>query len=161
MELSTCRTSNLADSDQEKTLNMVPRTQEGIHFCYLGTSSGKQKKARSTNQPPFRSKNISVTIDADEISSNLQKLASSINSATFNHNIARNIKLPKSLTTTIPTFSGESQNFELLVDRKNLTEVLTVSCRKYVKPQSLATAKHKFQHLVFNPANQKLIDFMD
>ena len=33
--------------------------------------------------------------------------------------------------------------------------------RKYVKPQSMATAKHKFQQLVFNPANQKLIDFLD
>ena len=25
----------------------------------------------------------------------------------------------------------------------------------------MATAKHKFQQLVFNPANQKLIDFLD
>ena len=25
----------------------------------------------------------------------------------------------------------------------------------------MATAKHKFQRLVFNPANQKLIDFQD
>ena len=33
--------------------------------------------------------------------------------------------------------------------------------RKYVKSQSMARAKHKFQRLVFNPANQKLIDFLD
>ena len=33
--------------------------------------------------------------------------------------------------------------------------------RKYVKPQSMATAKHKFQRLVFNPAYLKLIDFLD
>ena len=33
--------------------------------------------------------------------------------------------------------------------------------RKYVKPQSKATAKHKFQRLDFNPANQNLIDFLD
>ena len=32
--------------------------------------------------------------------------------------------------------------------------------RKYVKPQSMATAKHKFQRLVFNPTNQKLIEFL-
>ena len=25
----------------------------------------------------------------------------------------------------------------------------------------MATAKHKFQRLVFNPANQKLVDFLD
>ena len=30
-----------------------------------------------------------------------------------------------------------------------------------MKAQSIATAKHKFQRLVFNPANQKLIDFLD
>ena len=42
-----------------------------------------------------------------------------------------------------------------------LGEILTVFRRKYVKPQSMATAKHKFQQLVFIPANQKLIDFVD
>ena len=45
--------------------------------------------------------------------------------------------------------------------RENLGEILTVFHRKYVKPQSIATSKHKFQRLVFNPANQKLIDFLD
>ena len=30
-----------------------------------------------------------------------------------------------------------------------------------VKPQSMATAKQNFQKLVFNPANQKLVDFLD
>ena len=46
-------------------------------------------------------------------------------------------------------------------NRENLGEILTLFRRKYVKPQSIATAKHKFQRLVFNPANQKLIDFLD
>ena len=46
-------------------------------------------------------------------------------------------------------------------NRENLAEILTVFPRKYVKLQSMATAKHKFQRLVFNPANQKLIDFLD
>ena len=107
----------------------------------------------------------------------------------------------KSLTTTMPTFDGKSEKFELFEDlfqtslkihnqlteedkinyfhslmrgdalqtfknitspnRENLVEILNVSRRKYVKPQSMATAKHKFQRLVFNPANQKLIDFLD
>ena len=30
-------------------------------------------------------------------------------------------------------------------NRENLAEILTVFRRKYVKPQSMATAKHKFQ----------------
>ena len=45
--------------------------------------------------------------------------------------------------------------------RENLGEILAVFQRKYVKPQSMATAKHKFQKLVFNAANQKLVDFLD
>ena len=43
---------------------------------------------------------------------------------------------------------------------ENLREILTVFRKKYVKPGSLATTKHKFQRLVFNPLNQKLIDFL-
>ena len=41
-------------------------------------------------------------------------------------------------------------------------EILTVFRRNYVIPQSMITAKHKFQRrLLFNPAKQKLIDFLD
>ena len=47
------------------------------------------------------------------------------------------------------------------LNRENLGGILTVFRRKYVKPQSMATAKRKFQRLVFNPANQKLIHFLD
>ena len=45
--------------------------------------------------------------------------------------------------------------------RENLGEILAVFRRKYVKPQSMATAKHKFQKLVFNPVTQNLVDFLD
>ena len=55
------------------------------------------------------------------------------------------------------------QTFKNIIspNRENLGEILTVFRRKYLKPQSMATAKHKFQRLVFNPANQKLIDLLD
>ena len=45
--------------------------------------------------------------------------------------------------------------------RENLEGILAVFRRKHIKPQSIATAKHKFQKPVFNPANQKLVDFLD
>ena len=45
--------------------------------------------------------------------------------------------------------------------KEYLGGTLTVLCRKRVKPQSMDTAKRKFQRLVFNPANQKLNDFLD
>ena len=181
--------------------DMMTATQEEVPYCSHTTSSGKQKKARSTSQPKHRSENIPATIEADQIFLALQQLATNSNSANFNNNVSRISKLPKSLTTTMPTFDGKSEKFELFEDlfqtnwkihnqwteedkinyfhslmrgdalqtfknitspnKKNLGEILTVCCRKYVKPQSMATAKHKFQRLVFNPANQKLIDFLD
>ena len=181
--------------------HMAMETQEEIPYCSTSTSSGKQKKARSTSQPQFRSENTPATLEADQILLALQQLATNSNSANFNNNISRISKLPKSLTTTMPTFDGKSEKFELFEDlfqtslkihnqlteedkinyfhslmrgdalqtfkiitspnRENLAEILNVFRRKYVKPQSMATAKHKFQRLVVNPANQKLIDFLD
>ena len=176
-------------------------TQEEIPYCSPTTSSSKQKKARSTSLPQFRSETTPATIEADEILLALQQSATNSNSANFNNNISRISKLPKSLTTTMPTFDGKFEKIELFEDlfqtglkihnqlteedkinyfhslmrgdalqtfknitspnRENLGEILTMFRRKNVKPQSMATAKHKFQRLVFNPANQKLIDFLD
>ena len=174
---------------------------EEVTYCSPSTSSGKQKKNRSTSQPQFRSENTPATIEADQILLALQQLANNNNSANFHNNINRISKLPKSLTTTMPTFDGKTEKFELFEDlfqtslkihnqlteddrinyfhslmrgdalqtfkningptRENLAEILAVFRRKYVKPQSMATAKHKFQKLVFNPANQRLVDFLD
>ena len=181
--------------------DMVTAVQEEIPYCSSGVSSGKQKKARSTNQPQSRSENTPATIEADQFLLALQQLATSSNSANVNNYSDRISKLPKSLTTTMHTFDGKSEKFELFEDlfqtsvkihnqlteedkinsfhslmrgdalqtfknidspnRENLTEILTVFRRKYVKPQSMATATHKFQQLVFNPANQNLIEFLD
>ena len=44
---------------------------------------------------------------------------------------------------------------------KTLGGILAVFRRKYVKLQSIATPRQKFQKLVFNPANQNLDDFLD
>ena len=174
---------------------------EEVTYCPPSTSSGKQKKNRSTSQPQFRSENTPATIEADQILLALQQLANNNNSANFHNNINRISKLPKSLTSTMPTFDGKTEKFELFEDlfqtclknhnqlteddrinyfhslvrrdalqtfnningptRENLVEILAVFRRKYVKPQSMATAKHKFQKLVFNPANQNLVDFLD
>ena len=195
---------DMVTGDSEEVHNdhdMVTAVQEEIPYYSSGISSGKQKKVRCTSQPQFRSENTSATIEADQTLWALQQLATNSNSANVNNNNNRISKLPKSLTTTMPTFDGKSEKFELFEDlfqtslkthnqlteedkinffhslmrgdalqtfknisspnRESLTEILTVFRRKYVKPQSMATAKHKFQQLVFNPANQKLIDFLD
>ena len=96
--------------------HMMTATQEEIPYCSPTTSSGKQKKAHSTSQPQFRSENTSATIEADQILLALQQLATNSNSANFNNNICRISKLPKSLTTTMPTFDGKSEQFELFED---------------------------------------------
>ena len=174
---------------------------EEVTYCPPSTFSGKQKKNRSTSQPQFRSENTPATIEADQNLLALQQLANNNNSANFHNNINRISKLPKSLTTTLPTFDGKTEKFELFEDlfqtslkihnqltendrinyfhslirgdalqtflkingptRENLEKILAVFRRKYVKPQSMAKAKHKFQKLVFNPTNQKLVDFLD
>ena len=161
---------------------MTTGTQEEIPYCSPSTSSGKQKKVRSTSQLQFRSENTPATIEADHILLALQQLATNSNSANFNNNISRISKLPKSVTRTMPTFDGKSEKFELSEDllqtslkihnqlteedkinyfyslmrgdalqtfknitspnREKLGEILTVFRRKYVKPQSTATARH-------------------
>ena len=177
-----------ATEENRNGYDMVTAVQEGIPYCSSGISSGKQKKARTTSQPQFRCENTPATIEADQILLALQQLATSSNSANVNNNSNRISKLPKSLTTTMPTFDGKSENFLLFEDlfqtsleihnqlteegkinyfhslmrgdalqtfknissrnRENLSEILTVFRRKYVKPQSMATAKHNFQQLV-------------
>ena len=157
---------------------------EEVTYCSPSTSSGKQKKNRSTSQLQFRSEKTPATIEAGQILLALEQLANNNNSANCHNNINRISKLPKSLTTTMPTFDGKTEKFELFEDlfqtslkihnqlteddrihyfhslmrgdalqtskningptRENLAEILAVFRRKYVKPQSMATAKHKF-----------------
>ena len=157
---------------------------EEVTYCPPSTSSGKQKKNRSTSQPQFRSEKTPATIEADQILLALQQLANNNNSANFHKNINTVSKLPKSLTTTMPTSDGKTEKFELFENifqtslrihsqlteddrinyfhslmrgpalqtfkningptRENLEGILAVFRTKYVKPQSMATAKHKF-----------------
>ena len=47
------------------------------------------------------------------------------------------------------------------VNKKTLDEVLIVFRRKYVKPESQATAKHKWHKLTFDPNTKSLPDFLE
>ena len=46
-------------------------------------------------------------------------------------------------------------------NRQTLEDILAVFRRKYVKPESQATAKHKWHKLVFDPNTMKLPDFLE
>ena len=96
--------------------DMVTAVQEEIPYCSSKISSAKQKKARSTSQPQIRSENTPATTEADQSLLALQQLARNSSSANFNNNITKISKLPKSLTTTMPTFDGKSEKFELFED---------------------------------------------
>ena len=84
--------------------------------CSPSTSSGKQKKNRSTSKPQVRSENTLATIEADQISFELQQLVNNNNSANFHNNINKISNWPKSLTSTMPTFDAKSEKFELFED---------------------------------------------
>ena len=45
--------------------------------------------------------------------------------------------------------------------RQTLEDILAIFRRKYVKPESQATAKHKWHKLVFDPNTMKLPDFLE
>ena len=46
-------------------------------------------------------------------------------------------------------------------NRQTLEDVLIIFRQKYVKPESQATAKHKWHRLVFDPNTTKLPDFLE
>ena len=116
-EFCHCRDMVTGGSEEMRNgLDMVTAVQGDIPYCSSGFSSGKQKKARSTSQPHFRSVNTRAAIEADQMLLALQQLATNSNSANVNNNSRRISKLPKSLTTIKPTFDGKSEKFELFED---------------------------------------------
>ena len=103
-------------SEQVGNCHNMTGVHEEVTYCPPSISSGKQKKNCSTSQPQFRNENTPATIQADQILLALQQLANNNNSANLLNNINNSSKLPKSLTTTMPTFDKKSENFELFED---------------------------------------------
>ena len=103
-------------TEQSCNCHNLTGIHEEVTCCPPSTSSGKQKKKRFTSQPQFRSENTPATIEADQNLLALQQLANNNNSANFHNNINRISKLPKSLTTTMPTFDEKTEKFELFED---------------------------------------------
>ena len=58
---------------------------------------------------------------------------------------------------------GALQTFRNInsINRQTLEDVLIIFRRKYVKPESQATAKHKWHLLTFDPTTMKLPDFLE
>ena len=58
---------------------------------------------------------------------------------------------------------GALQTFRNInsINHQTLEDVLVIFRRKYVKPESQATAKHKWHRLIFDPNTMKLPDFLE
>ena len=146
--------------------------------------------ARSSSLPPPNQRH------SDEI---IDKLLESLYAT---HKQAPNLpRLPKALATTMPTFDGKTEKFELFEDlfqtslkvhpqiteqekihyfhsllqgdalqtfrnmtettKTNLSDIIAAFRRRYVKTQSVATARCKWENLTFDPANQTFQDFLE
>ena len=71
---------------------------------------------------------------------------------------------PWTLTMFTPIYGKKhSKHLEISVHqtKKTLDDVLIVFRRKYVKPESQATAKHKWHKLTFDPKTKSLPDFLE
>ena len=139
--------------------HMVIEGQKEILYCSPGTSSRKQKKARSTSQPQFRSENTPATIEADQVLLALQQLATNSSSANFSNNINRISKFLKSFTTTMPTFDRKPKKFELFEDlfqtslkiHRQLTEE---DKKKYFHSLMCGDALQTFKNLTSPPTER-------
>ena len=100
-------------TEQNGNCHDMTVVHEEVTYCPPSTSSRKQKKNRSPSQPQFRSKNTPATIEADQTLLALRQVANNNNSSNFHNTIDRFSKLPKSLTTTMPTIDGKPEKSEL------------------------------------------------
>ena len=111
-EIRHCRDLVTGGSEEMRNgLDIVTAVQEEIPYCSSGINSAKQKEAQSISQPQFCSENTPATLEADQILLALQLLATNSISANVNNTSNRISKLPKSLTTTMPTFDRKSEKF--------------------------------------------------
>ena len=157
-----------------------------------GVSANQQESAhqRSSSLPPPNQRYPDDFID---------KLLHSLQTATtHNTGIPR---LPKAMSTTMPTFDGKTDKFEHFEDlfqtslkvypniteeekihyfhsllrgealqtfrnmtdatREHLNDILAGFRRRYVRQQSVATARCKWENLAFNPSQQTFPDFLE
>ena len=153
-------------------------------------TTSKNTQARSSSLPPPNQSH------SDEI---IDKLLGSLYAT---HKQTQKIpRFPKALATTMPTFDGKAEKFELFEDlfqtslkvhpqiteqekihyfhsllrgdalqtfrnmtettKTNKTDIIAGFRRRYVKTQSVATARCKWENLTFNPANQTFQDFLE
>ena len=107
-------------------------------------------KPVSTNTITFDGKNEKIELFEDLIHKMLKTQPEMTEAMKINHFHAHLCKEP------LQTFGNISAS-----NKKTLDDVLIVSRRKYVKPESQATAKHKWHKLTFDPCTKSLSHFLE
>ena len=131
-------------------LQQLANNNNSANFHNTINRNSKLLKSLNTSMPTFDRKSEKIELDEDLFQTRLKRHNQLTEDDRINyfHSLMREDALQ-----TFKNINGPT--------RENLGEILEVFRRKNVKPQSMATAKHKFQKLVFNPANQILVDFLD
>ena len=96
--------------------DLVKGGHEEVTYCSPSTSSGKQKE---TTPPVNRNSAVRGALQRSKIDYYLlalQPLPNGNSSAIFHNNVNRISKLLKSFKTTMHTFDGKSEKFELFED---------------------------------------------
>ena len=166
--------------------------QDVSQHMVTGVSANQQdnNRQRSSSLPPPNQRYPDEIID---------KLLQSLQTATsYNSGVPR---LPKAMSTTMPTFDGKTDKFEHFKDlfqtslkvypkiteeekihyfhlflrsealqtfrnmteatREHLNDILAGFCRRYIRQQSVATARCKWENLSFNPSQQTFPVFLE
>ena len=161
----------------------------GQHMV-TGVTTTQDIPTRSSSLPPPNMRYPDDIVD---------KLLESLKNAT--QQSAGLPRLPKALSTTMPTFDGRNDQFEHFEDlfmtslkvypniseeeqihyfhsllrgealqtygnmtdanRASLDDIITTFRRRYVRPQSIATARCKWEQLYFDPTRQTFQDFLE
>ena len=165
------------------------RPNHGQHMV-TGVTTTQDIPARSSSLPPPNMRYPDEIVD---------KLLESLKNATQQN--AGLPRLPKALSTTMPTFDGRNDKFEHFEDlfmtslkvypniseeeqihyfhsllrgdalqtyrimtdanRASLDDIIATFRRRYVRPQSIATARCKWEQLYFDPTRQTFQDFLE
>ena len=69
--------------------------------------------------------------------------------------------IKKPLSLIVAKNALQTSRYINVATRQTLEDILAVFRNKYVKPESQATAKHKWHQLVFDPNTMKLPEFLE
>ena len=142
----TPRTQNL---DANNSINRLADAIAGI-ATQQRPQAATMLKPVSTNTLIFDGKNEKFELFEDLFHTMLKMQPEMTEAMKINHFHAH---LRKEALQTFRNISA--------LNRKTLDDVLIVFRRKYVKPESQATAKHKWHKLTFDPNTKSLPDFLE